>query len=230
VASPEQKLSPAYQAAPEPMLAATAQILMDTPVLEPTPEPVTVEPAPASPEAVDVIDPAAQAAPAEQPASFEAALVDAPVAPGPRGVVRIVIEAIGLDRVPQEVSTDANGVPFVPKHDVAWFRQSAIPGEGENIVLWGHALRFSDTPEVPAPFGQLSKLVPGDRITLYDAAGGERSYRIAQQVWATPDQVQYILPMGREQVTLVSCIGDRVVRENGVTMTHRLITIAEPEA
>jgi sortase (surface protein transpeptidase) len=196
--------APAFRAAPEPQLAATAALLIDTPVLEATAVPPTATVEQAAEQAIE------RAAPRE------------------RAVTRIAIEAIALDRAPMAVGVDSQGVPFVPKHDVAWFRGSAVPGEGENIVLWGHALRFRDTPGIPAPFGQLSQLAPGDRIVLYDAGDMPHVYRIAEQIWATPNEVAYILPVGHERVTLVSCIGDRVVTERGVTMTHRLITIAEP--
>jgi hypothetical protein len=48
-------------------------------------------------------------------------------------------------------------------------------------------------------------------------------------VLARPNEVQYVLPQGRELLTLVSCIGDRVyVGGEVVDMSHRLITIAEP--
>jgi len=52
---------------------------------------------------------------------------------------------------------------------------------------------------------------------------------VRQNVWVTPDQVRYILPQGRELLTLVSCIGAQVIEDGEVTdMSHRLITIAEP--
>jgi LPXTG-site transpeptidase (sortase) family protein len=214
--TPDALAAPVYQVAPEPVLAATASMLMDTPVLEPSPEP-TPAPVPA-PAPLFAVAPAPLVAPV------------VPVIEEQRAVTRIVIDAIQLDRTPLVVGTDAQGVPYVPKHDIGWFDQSAAPGEGENVVLWGHALRFRDAPDVPAPFGQLSQLHPGDQITLHDNRGGAHVYRVMQQVWATPDQVSFILPTGAERLTLVSCIGDRVVTERGVTMTHRLITIAEPTA
>ena len=50
-----------------------------------------------------------------------------------------------------------------------------------------------------------------------------------KQIWVTPDQVEYILPKGREMVTMVSCIGDKIIQEGEVVdESHRLITIAEP--
>lgn len=142
--------------------------------------------------------------------------------------VRLVIPAIDLDRPLVSVGLDKNRVPIVPKHDIGWYNLSAAPGQGENVVLWGHVLRFRRTPDIPAPFARLKELGPGDVITVYSADGAAHRYVISEQIWATPDQVEYILPRGREMLTLVSCIGDKVIVDNSVEMTHRLITIAEP--
>jgi sortase (surface protein transpeptidase) len=145
---------------------------------------------------------------------------------------RLVIDDIAFDRLLIPVGLDADSAPIVPKHDAGWFTESAAPGQGENIVLWGHALRFRDQPDVPAPFGRLDQLKPGARMVLYDALGQAYAYTITRQLWVTPDQVSYILPTGKERVTMVSCIGDQVIGRDGkvVNMTHRLITIAEPPA
>ena len=44
-----------------------------------------------------------------------------------------------------------------------------------------------------------------------------------------PSEVDYILPKDKEMVTLVSCIGDKVINNGEVVdESHRLITIAEP--
>jgi sortase (surface protein transpeptidase) len=145
---------------------------------------------------------------------------------------RLVIDDIAFDRPLIPVGLDADSAPIVPKHDAGWFIESAAPGQGENIVLWGHALRFRGQPDVPAPFGRLDQLKPGARMVLYDAIGNAYAYTITRQLWVTPDQVSYILPTGKERVTMVSCIGDQVLGRDGkvVNMTHRLITIAEPLA
>jgi sortase (surface protein transpeptidase) len=64
---------------------------------------------------------------------------------------------------------------------------------------------------------------------LYDEDGGVHRYVVTEQIWVTPDQVEYILPRGKEMVTMVSCIGDKVISGGEVVdMSNRLITIAEP--
>ena len=69
---------------------------------------------------------------------------------------------------------------------------------------------------------------PGAAIRLVTADSLTKPYRLAQQVWVRPDQVSYILPTESERLTLVSCIGDSVIREGTLTKEFRLITIAEP--
>ena len=223
-------------AAPASSGAVTAEVLLDTPALgddhapvpTPTPRTSTAAIAPLPTEAT-----APQSIPPTTAAAAGAAATAPSLAPSPTAVasgepVRLVIPAIDLDRPLIPVGLDANRVPVVPKHDVGWYNLSAGPGQGENIVLWGHVLRFKSAPQIPAPFARLKELKPGAEVVLYDQAGNAHTYVVTQQVWATPDQVEYILPQGQERVTMVSCIGDKVIVEGTVEMTHRLITIAEP--
>jgi LPXTG-site transpeptidase (sortase) family protein len=204
---------PAAQATitPKLRLAATSQALMDTPILEDRPGlPPTARPA------------ALKQTPIAEPA---------PAAPLP--VVsskpeRIVIPDIDMDQPVLQVGVDADTFPIVPKHDAGWYEGSAMPGQGDNIVLWGHALRFKDSPQIPAPFGQIQKLKLGAQIVLYTTEGRAYSYTVEQQIWATPDQVDYIRPKGIERLTLISCIGDKIMTKRGIDMTHRLVTIATP--
>ncbi|NJO05331.1 MAG: class F sortase, partial [Chloroflexaceae bacterium] len=143
--------------------------------------------------------------------------------------VRIVADTIGLNAPLVGVGLDANNYPIVPDHDVAWYNRSAHPGTGENVVLWGHVLRFRATPNIPAPFERLKELPIGAPITLYTDNDTARRYVVSDQIWAQPHEVGHILPQGYERLTLVSCIGDAVIANGGVVdMSHRLITIAMP--
>jgi sortase (surface protein transpeptidase) len=154
--------------------------------------------------------------------------VPSPTPRVPSQPVRLVIPAIELDRPLVSVGLDRNRVPIVPKHDAAWYNLSAKPGGGENIVLWGHVLRFRAQPNIPAPFARVQELQPGDRMTIFTADGRSHAYVVHEQIWVRPEQVEYILPQGRELVTMVSCIGDKVIVGNELEMSHRLITIALP--
>ena len=213
VASPTRVASPTAAATETP--AKPAPTALPTQPIDPE---ITAKPAELdTPNLTDVNAPPT---PEPQPAPNAAS--------DPLQPVRLVIDAVGINAEPVSVGLDARNVPVVPRHDVGWYNLSARPGQGENVVFWGHVLRWRDTPKVPAPFATLKDTKIGDRLTVYTADGQQFSYTITQQVWVTPDQVQYILPVGSERITLVSCIGDKVVTEDGVEMTHRLITIAEP--
>jgi sortase (surface protein transpeptidase) len=142
---------------------------------------------------------------------------------------RLVIDAIGVDRQAIPVGVDANANPIVPEHDVGWYNESALPGRGDNIVFWAHVLRFMNAMDIPAPFERLSELPLGARVTVYDDLGVAHEYAVTQRITVTPDQIEYMLPVGRERVTLISCYGENVVVGGAVVdMSHRLITIAEP--
>lgn len=141
---------------------------------------------------------------------------------------RLVIDDISVDRELLAVGLDAQNIPIVPDHDVGWYSYSARPGQGENIVFWGHVLRFRNAPEIPAPFADLDDLPVGAELSIFTSDGMEHRYRVIQRVMATPDEVEYILPRGRELVTLVSCYGEQTIVDGSVEMSHRLITIAEP--
>jgi sortase (surface protein transpeptidase) len=148
----------------------------------------------------------------------------------PSEPVRLAIGDIALDGRVVSVGLDKDRIPIVPKHDIGWYNLSARPGEGDNIVLWGHVLRFREAPKIPAPFARLKEVKPGASVKLYDQAGKPHTYVVTKQIWVTPDQVEYILPKGREMVTMVSCIGDKIIQEGEVVdESHRLITIAEPD-
>jgi LPXTG-site transpeptidase (sortase) family protein len=212
---------PAAAVAPSLPLAATSQALIDTPILDTTPDrPPAMPLTPSTPVAGD----RAPTPVVEQPPEATSIPLPAPVKP-----VRITISDIDMDRPLLAVGLGPDTLPIVPKHDAGWYESSAAPGQGENIVLWGHALRFKDEPQIPAPFGQLQKLKLNTKVVLYNQSGKAYNYRVTQQVWATPDQVQYILPQGEERLTMISCIGDKVMTKHGIDMTHRLVTIAEPE-
>jgi sortase (surface protein transpeptidase) len=185
-------------------------------ILQPTQPPAAIQPSAVPPPAA----PPPAAAATEQPAAAPAETSQP---------IRIVIGAIDLDQKIVSVGLDKNRVPIVPEHNVGWYNLSAMPGAGENVVLWGHVLRFRNAPNIPAPFARMKELEPGAKVMLYDKRGNKHSYVVTQQLKVTPDQVEYILPQGKELITMVSCIGDKVIVGGEVVdESHRLITIAEP--
>lgn len=225
-ATPEPTATPAPTATPEPTVASAPQqtssaLDIEAILARSAAETATAEAAAAEAAAAET----AAAAPAAPPAAPEV-VVNPNVEPGTP--VRLVIEAIGMDLALVSVGLDANRVPIVPNHDAAWYNQSAAPGAGDNVVLWGHVLRFRNAPNIPAPFARVKELSPGTPITLYNAAGQQFNYIVSDQVWAQPEEISYILPQGSERLTLVSCIGDEIIVDGSLELTHRLITIATP--
>jgi LPXTG-site transpeptidase (sortase) family protein len=141
---------------------------------------------------------------------------------------QLQIAGIGLNETLMPVGLDASRRPIVPMHNVGWYIHSARPGQGDNVVMWGHVLRFRATPRIPAPFERLATLKTGAAIKVVAEDGKVYRYRVTKTVWARPSDIQYILPTGKEQLTLVSCIGDKVIVRGQLTKKYRLITIAEP--
>ncbi|MCS6841130.1 MAG: sortase [Roseiflexus sp.] len=206
--------------APNMQLAATLPVASALPAA--TPAPTMALTATPMPTVVLTAIPAPTLPPTAVPSPVPTAQPAAPP-------VRLIIADIDLDRVLVPVGLDANRMPIVLDHDVGWYKLGAMPGQGDNIVLWGHVLRFRKAPHIPAPFARLKELKPGAKVVLIDANGAEHHYVVTRQVWAKPDEVHYMLPQGREMVTMIACIGDKVIVNGAVEMTHRLITIAEPE-
>lgn len=220
VACGQPPAAPASDAAPAQATTTTSPTAT-TP--QPAATPATPQPA-AQADGLDVPElQAGAAAPTAAPTPVFSAF-------RPTEPVRLVIEAIDLDQRLIEVGLDANRIPIVPRHDVGWYTYSAQPGEGDNVVLWGHVLRFQDAPDIPAPFARLHQVPLGSELLVYTADGTAHRYVVSELVWATPEQVEHILPQGEERLTLVSCIGEKVIVNGATQMTHRLITIALPAA
>jgi LPXTG-site transpeptidase (sortase) family protein len=243
--TPTQQSTAPTTAPSSPVSAPAATALPTTatsaaPVAATSAAPSAVPSAIAEPTAPLILEPTtpppAGAANTAEPTPFfrakPTAVVQAQPKPAPKaatGPSRLVIKDIGVDYRPVSVGLDKNRVPIVPDHDVGWYNLSSGPGQGENIVLWGHVLRFRQAPKTPAPFAHLKELKPGASVVLYDRGGEPHTYTITKQIWVTPDQVEFILPQGKEMITMVSCIGDKVIQDGEVVdESHRLLTIAEP--
>lgn len=224
--------APAARLAPD--LAPTASHRLPTAVILVAPHAIAREDSPPRalvPSATPEPTAAPPSATAEPTVALPSATPEpyAAIAPELRAPQRIIVASIGLDRGLVSVGLDAADIPVVPDHDVAWYNRSARPGGGDNVVVWGHALRFSSTPDLPAPLERMKLAGVGDTVQIVTADGATFTYVIRDQVWARPEEVAYILPKGSEQLTIVNCIGAIVITDGEVDMSHRLITIAEPQ-
>jgi sortase A len=146
---------------------------------------------------------------------------------------RIVAPAIKLDAkvVPMGWEmVDQNGTMVsewvVPKKAAGWHMNSALPGNGGNVVLSGH---HNIEGKV---FRYVVDLEPGDEITLY--VGDTPYYYIVAEKYILKEagmplkvrqkNAQWIMPTEEERLTLVSCWPYEWPGN-----THRVIVVARPE-
>ena len=145
---------------------------------------------------------------------------------------RIIAESINLDApvVAMGWQVSQQGDQFVsewdmPENEAAWHRNSAVPGQGSNVVISGH--NASTGGHV---FAALDDLQLGDEIKLESDQAELTTYRVVEKniirlFAASQEAEQYLLdvtqPTEREQLTLITCWPSW-------TNTHRLIVIAVP--
>lgn len=145
---------------------------------------------------------------------------------------RIVAEAINLDApvVDMGWQVSQQGDQFIsewamPENEAGWHRNSAVPGQGSNVVISGH--NASTGGQV---FAALDDLQLGDEIILETDQAELITYRVVEKniirtFAASAEAQQYLLdvtqPTPREQLTLITCWPSW-------TNTHRLIVIALP--
>jgi LPXTG-site transpeptidase (sortase) family protein len=150
------------------------------------------------------------------------------VASGPP--TRLVAESIGLDTPVietgwQQVAQDgvSTNVWVVADYAAGWHKNSALPGQGGNVVLSGH---HNIKGEV---FRYIVDLEVGDTVSLY--VGDQRYDYIVNDKFIVkdkgePDSVRqanarWIGPFNEERLTLVTCWPY-------TNNTHRVIIIARP--
>ncbi len=143
---------------------------------------------------------------------------------------RIVIPAIHVDSKVLEMGwkvTRANGQTTtewdVPGYAVGWAKNSALPGNGSNVVMSGHNNIQGEV------FRDLSELKPGDLATVY-VADVAYPYKVEEKYIVReagmPLEVrlknaQWMQPTPDERLTLISCWPYW-------TNTHRVIIVARP--
>jgi sortase A len=122
---------------------------------------------------------------------------------------------------------DAPSGPWV----VAWYLQSARPGESGNVVMAGHVDYWNVGPAV---FFNLGDLEEGDEIEVTDAAGNALQYAV-ESVRAypaadiTPDQLREIVgPTDDPSLTLITCSGS-FNRDRGEYLMRLVVRAARVE-
>jgi sortase (surface protein transpeptidase) len=120
---------------------------------------------------------------AQAPASASlpaAPSVSAPAASqAPARPTRIKIPVIGVNAAIEHVGLDANLAVDVPKGvmNAAWWQDGPIPGNVGNSILVGH---YDDYKGDPAVFWDLNKLKLGDRLSIVDGNGAEKTFEVVE--------------------------------------------------
>jgi sortase A len=144
---------------------------------------------------------------------------------------RLVLPSIKLDTGVTELgwstAKSKEGQVFsqwdVAEYAAGWHKNSAEPGQGENVVLSGH------NNILGAVFRELDQLKRGDKAVLY--VGDKPFEYLIDKVMIVPERTataeqrlengEWIQPAGEERLTLVSCWP----RDDN---SHRIIVIAHP--
>ncbi len=154
----------------------------------------------------------------------------APAAPAVLPPTRVVAESIGLDASVVEVGWEqviqsgmAVNVWSVADYAAGWHKNTALPGQGGNVVLSGH---HNIKGEV---FRYIIEMNIGDVITLY--AGDQPFQYVVVDKFIVKDKdepeavrrenAKWIGPFNEERLTLVTCWPY-------TNNTHRAIVIARP--
>jgi hypothetical protein len=125
--------------------------------------------------------------------------------------VAIQINAAGVNG-PVETREIVDGALDTPSGPwvVAWYRQTARPGESGNVVMGGHVDYWTVGPAI---FAKLGTLEEGEEIEVTDAAGNAYAYvvewvRAYPVVDVTPGQLREIVgPTDNPSLTLITCSG-----------------------
>jgi LPXTG-site transpeptidase (sortase) family protein len=134
---------------------------------------------------------------------------------------RISIASINLDSRVIELGTrEENGqlVWETAAHAVGWYRTSAVPGQGGNIVMSGHI--SSPLKGEGSIFRRLPEVKLGDIVTV-ETAAGEYSFQVFAREIVLPSAVVVMAPTPTETLTLITCYPDLIY-------SHRLIVQARP--
>ena len=126
-------------------------------------------------------------------------------------------------------------VPIVPKVDpnnesvynsalfegIAQARESAVPGGGGNIFLFGHSGSF----DAKNPYGQtlvrLNELEIGDEISVFYHKE-EHKYKVSNRSLFSPFDLSALIVTKNEQLTIMTCWPPG-------TIEKRLVVVAKPE-
>lgn len=123
--------------------------------------------------------------------------------------VRLRIPSLQIDTAVEHVGMDSQGRMDIPKKnmDVAWYQLGYKPGEKGNAVFAGH---LDTATGAPAIFYHLSRLKPGETISVFDSNGSSLTFTVTKTV-NYPDNAFPLQKVFGEstvpQVNIITCEG-----------------------
>lgn len=101
--------------------------------------------------------------------------------------------------IPVQKEAYDNGNWTISEATASYLAQSSRPGEGGNIIIYGHNKR-----EI---LGNIRVLIGREIITLTTEDGLEYQYQVTETARVEPTQVEYLQPTDEEVLTLYTCDG-----------------------
>ena len=92
-----------------------------------------------------------------------------------------------------------NGEWQVPVSNLGHLAVSARPGEGDNIVIYGHNKK--------SIFGKLGQMKAGDIVVVESEEGKEWEYQVIEKIVVNPDRMDLVGKTDEEILTLYTCTG-----------------------
>lgn len=160
-----------------------------------------------------------------------AAALNTPLAPTstPGTIIpaRLRVPSIGVDAKVVATGLKDDGSMDTPKdfRDISWYSPGAKPGADGSAVFAGHVNNALTSAGV---FQHLSQVKQGDYVTLADAAGKTKVYRVSSVTEYPADAAtdQLFATSGPEQIVLITCDGEWVPKAH--TFDKRLVVVAKP--
>jgi LPXTG-site transpeptidase (sortase) family protein len=143
--------------------------------------------------------------------------------------VRLQIPAIKVDASLEYVGLTSQGAVGVPTDpaNAAWYDLGPLPGDIGSAVITGHINWYYGATGV---FANLSKVKPGDTITVQDVKGTVLSFVVRETKSYDPATIAtdvFVSNDGKAHLNLITCEG--VWDKRAKQYTQRLVVFADKE-
>ena len=146
--------------------------------------------------------------------------------PGVLTPARLKIPSLGVNAAVETVGIKADGTMGTPKNfdNVGWYSPGSKPGEEGPAVFAGHVNNGGIRKGV---FEKLSKIKTGDYVTVEDAAGRSKIYKVSsvREYPAEAPAGELFAPGGPSRLVLITCDGEWLPAER--TFDKRLVVVAD---